>query len=72
VLPSTSLARSKTGQAEFREIIEILPVIQPEYRIKVLRKLQKLLPTAHGLEETAEKELASILTVIAEKITQAG
>jgi hypothetical protein len=58
-------------KAELREIMEILPVIQAEYRIELLRKLQKLLPTARGLvEETADKELAGMLTAIAEKVAE--
>ena len=59
------------ARAELREIMEILPVIQAEYRIELLRKLQKLLPTARGLvEETADKELADMLTAIAEKVAE--
>jgi hypothetical protein len=58
-------------KAELSEIIQILPVIQPEYRLEVLRKVQKLLPTARNLvEETADKELADMLTAVAEEVAE--
>lgn len=49
-------------KAELREITEILGTIKPEYQVEVLRKLQKMIPTAQALvEETGDKELKEIL-----------
>lgn len=52
-------------KAELCEIMKVLPIIQSEYRIEVLRKLRKLLPTARRLvEETGDKELNDFLASI--------
>lgn len=57
-------------KAELREITEILGTIKPEYQVEVLRKLQKMIPTAQALvEETRDKELGQILTAIATHVT---
>jgi hypothetical protein len=42
-------------KAELREILDILQVIKPEHELEILRKLQKLMPTAQALvEETRD------------------
>jgi hypothetical protein len=57
-------------KAELREILDILQVIKPEHELEILRKLQKLIPTAQALvEETRDKELGEILTAVAAKAT---
>ena len=57
-------------KAELREITEILGTIKPEYQVEVLRKLQKMIPTAQALvEETRDKELGQILTAVATHVT---
>jgi hypothetical protein len=38
-------------KAELREILDILQVIKPEHELEILRKLQKLMPTAQALVE---------------------
>jgi len=45
-------------KAELQEILEVYEAISPEYRFEILRKLQKLMPTAQALvEETRDNEL---------------
>ena len=57
-------------KAELREILDILQVIKPEHELEILRKLQKLMPTAQALvEETRDKELGEVLTAVAAKVT---
>jgi hypothetical protein len=57
-------------KAELREILDILQVIKPEHELEILRKLQKLMPTAQALvEETRDKELGEALTAVAAKVT---
>jgi len=57
-------------QAEFKEILGVLQVIKPEHELEILRKLQKLMPTAQALvEETRDKELGEVLTAVAAKVT---
>ena len=57
-------------KAELREILDILQVIKPEHELEILRKLQKLMPTAQALvEETHDKELGEVLTAVAAKVT---
>jgi hypothetical protein len=59
-------------KAELREITEILGTIKPEYQVEVLRKLQKMIPTAQALvEETGDKELKEILLSAVTKVTAA-
>ena len=56
-------------KAELREITEILGTIKPEYQVEVLRKLQKMIPTAQALvEETGDKELKEILLSAVTKV----
>lgn len=57
-------------EAELREILDIPQVIKPEHELEILRKLQKLMPTAQALvEETRDKELGKVLTAVAAKVT---
>jgi len=57
-------------KAELREILDVLQVIKPEHELEILRKLQKLMPTAQVLvEETRDKELGEILAAVAAKAT---
>ena len=57
-------------KAELKEILAILQVIKPEHELEILRKLQKLMPTAQALvEETRDKELGEVLTAVAAKVT---
>ena len=57
-------------KAELREILGILQVIKPEHELEILRKLQKLMPTAQALlEETRDKKLGEVLTAVAAKVT---
>ena len=53
-------------KAELKEILDILQVIKPEHEPEILRKLQKLMPTAQALvKETRDKELGEVLTAVA-------
>lgn len=57
-------------KAELRQILDELQIVAAEYQIEVLRKLQKLMPTAQALvEETHDKELGEVLTAVAAKVT---
>jgi hypothetical protein len=57
-------------KAELKEILDILQVIKPEHELEILRKLQKLMPTAQALvEETRDKELGEVLTAVAAEVT---
>lgn len=57
-------------KAELRQILDELQIVAAEYQIEVLRRLQKLMPTARALvEETREKELGEVLTAVAAKVT---
>jgi Xaa-Pro aminopeptidase len=57
-------------KAELKEILDILQVIKPEHELEILRKLQKLMPTAQAwVEETRDKELGEVLTAVAAKVT---
>jgi hypothetical protein len=57
-------------KAELKEILDVLQVIKPEHELEILRKLQKLMPTAQALvEETRDKELGEVLTAVAAKVT---
>jgi hypothetical protein len=57
-------------RAELKEILDILQVIKPEHELEILRKLQKLMPTAQALvEEIRDKELGEVLTAVAAKVT---
>jgi len=57
-------------KAELREILDVLQIMKPEHELEILRKLQKLIPTAQALvEETRDKELGEILTAVAAKAT---
>jgi len=59
-------------KAELREILDELEIVKAEYQLEILRKLQKLMPTAQALvEETRDKELGQILTAVATRITNA-
>jgi len=50
-------------KAELREILDVLQVIKLEHELEILRKLQKLIPTAQALvEETGVSfNLAGVL-----------
>ena len=57
-------------KAELRQILDELQIVAAEYQIEVLRRLQKLMPTAQALvEETRDKELGEVLTAVAAKVT---
>ena len=57
-------------KAELRQILDELQIVAAEYQIEVLRRLQKLMPTARALvEETRDKELGEVLTAVAAKVT---
>jgi hypothetical protein len=57
-------------KAELREILDVLQIMKPEHEPEILRKLQKLIPTAQALvEETRDKELGEVLTAVAAKVT---
>jgi hypothetical protein len=59
-------------KAELRQILDELQIVA-EYQMEVLRRLQKLMPTAHALvEETRDKELGQILTAVATRVTNAA
>jgi len=52
-------------KAELRQILDELQIVAAEYQMEVLRRLQKLMPTAQALvEETRDKELGQILVSI--------
>jgi len=56
-------------KAELRQILDELQIVAAEYQIEVLRRLQKLIPTAQALvEETDDKELGEVLTAVAAKV----
>jgi len=60
-------------KAELRQILDELQIVAAEYQMEVLRRLQKLMPTAHALvEETRDKELGQILTAVATRVTNAA
>ena len=55
---------------ELRQILDELQIVAAEYQMEVLRRLQKLMPTAQALvEETRDKELREALTAVAAKVT---
>ena len=57
-------------KAELSQILDELQIVAAEYQIEVLRRLQKLMPTAQALvEETHDKELGEVLTAVAAKVT---
>lgn len=57
-------------KAELKQILTDLEVMKAEYQLDTFRKLQKMLPTAHSLaEETGDKELREILTIVASRVT---
>jgi len=57
-------------KAELRQILDELQIVAAEYQMEVLRRLQKLMPTAQALvEETRDKELGEVLTAVAAKVT---
>jgi len=59
-------------KAELREILDVLQVIKPEHELEILRKLQKLMPTAQALvEETGDKELHEIVASVAAQVASA-
>jgi len=50
-------------KAELRQILDELQIVAAEYRMEVLRRLQKLMPTAQALvDETHDRELNQILS----------
>lgn len=56
-------------KAELQEIVDTFRVINPEYRLETLHKLQKLIPAAQALvEETGDMELREIVTSIAAQV----
>jgi len=57
-------------KAELRQILDELQIVAAEYQIGVLRRLQKLMPTAQALvDETHDRELSTILVSISNRIT---
>ena len=57
-------------KAELSQILDELQIVAAEYQIEVLRRLQKLMPTAQALvEETRDKELGEVITAVAAKVT---
>jgi ElaB/YqjD/DUF883 family membrane-anchored ribosome-binding protein len=59
-------------KAELRQILDELQNVAAEYQMEVLRRLQELMPTAQALvEETRDKELGQILTVVATRVASA-
>jgi predicted transcriptional regulator len=57
-------------KAELRQILDELQIVAAEYQMEILRRLQKLMPTAQALvEETRDKELGQILTAVATHVT---
>jgi len=57
-------------KAELREILDVLQIMKPEHEPEILRKLQKLIPTAQALvEETRDKELGEVITALAAEVT---
>jgi hypothetical protein len=57
-------------KAELRQILDELQIVAPEYQMEVLRRLQKMIPTAQALvEETGDKELKEILLSAVTKVT---
>jgi hypothetical protein len=56
-------------KAELQEILETLKSINPEYRLEILHRLQRLVPTAQALvEETRDRELREIVASIAAQV----
>jgi len=56
-------------KAELRQILDELQIVAAEYQIEVLRRLQKLMPTAQALvEETGDKELRETVASIAAQV----
>jgi len=59
-----------TWYTELSQILDELQIVAAEYQIEVLRRLQKLMPTAQTLvEETRDKELGQILPAVATHVT---
>jgi hypothetical protein len=57
-------------KTELRQILDELQIVAAEYQMEVLRRLQKLIPTAQALvEETRDKELREVLTAAVAKVT---
>jgi hypothetical protein len=57
-------------KAELRQILDELQIVAAEYQMEVLRRLQKLMPTAQVLvEETGDQELKRIVAEIVQKVT---
>jgi hypothetical protein len=57
-------------KAELRQILDELEIVKAEYQLEILRKLQKLMPTAQALvEETHDRELGEILATVAGRVT---
>jgi len=57
-------------KAELKEILDELEIVKAEYQLEILRKLQKLMPTAQALvEETRDKELGQIPPAVATHVT---
>jgi len=57
-------------KAELSQILDELQIVAAEYQIEVLRRLQKLMPTAQALvEETRDKKLGEVITAAAAKVT---
>jgi phenylalanine-4-hydroxylase len=51
--------------------LDTFQVINPEYRLDTLRKLQKLIPTAQALvEQTDDKDLRAIVASIAAHVAR--
>ena len=56
-------------KTELRQILDEFQIVAAEYQMEVLRRLQKLMPTAQALvEETGDKELREIVASIAAQV----
>jgi len=56
-------------KAELRQILDELQIVAAEYQMEILRRLQKLMPTAQALvEETGDKELRETVASIAAQV----
>jgi len=59
-------------KAELRQILDELQIVAAEYQMEVLRRLQKLMQTAHALvDETHDRELNHILVAISNRVAHA-
>ena len=56
-------------KAELRQILDELQIVAAEYQMEILRRLQRLMPTALALvDETRDKELRETVASIAAQV----